>query len=156
MMGVLAARRARRRSTKRYLASIGHPVDRQTLKKMTRAADKRVAWYVRFGVALPGIAVILAWMWFFRNVRFAGGSMWWIMFLLLLYVGLPVFLVVHAIRWLMDSVRQKALLHALREDFHIAVCTECGYDLRGSGGMAAKRCPECGTAFDSLPQAHKS
>ncbi|GEM_PF-5200055 len=156
MMGVLAARRARRRSTKRYLASIGHAVDRRTLKKMTRAADKRVPWYIRLMVALPGLVVLLAWFWFFRNVRYAGGSIWWIMFLMLLYVGLPVFLVIRGIRWLMDGVRHKALLHALREDFHIAVCSECGYDLRGSGGMAAKRCPECGTTFDSAPQARKS
>lgn len=148
MIGAVAARRARRRSTRRYLESINHAVDRKTLKKMTRAADKRVPWYIRLGVALVGIALIMTWIWFFRNVRFTGGSWWWVMFLMLLYIGLPVFVIVRGIRLVLDRLRQTALLHALREDFHIAVCTQCGYDLRGTGGLAAKRCPECGTTFD--------
>lgn len=58
MMGILAARRWRRRSTKKYLASIGRRVDRKTLRKMTRAADRRIQWYVRLGVALPGLLLL--------------------------------------------------------------------------------------------------
>lgn len=146
-MGILAARRWRRRSTKRYLASIGRIVDRRTLRRMTSAADRRVAWWLRLGVALPGLALLAGWMWMFRGVTRAGGSPWRIGLLMLLYVGLPTLLVVHAIRTVQDRIRRPALYRALREDFHIPVCTTCGYDLRGSGGLAAARCPECGATF---------
>lgn len=151
MIGALAAKRARLRSTKRYLASIGQRVDRKTLRKMTRAANRRVPWYIHLGVVLPGIAFLVVWIWLFRQARFAGGGAWSTTVLVALLIFLPTLVVVMAIRSVLDRLRHGALLHALREDFHIAVCTECGYDLRGSGGMAAKRCPECGTTFEARP-----
>lgn len=146
-MGILAARRWRRRSTKTYLASIGRTVDRATLRKMTRAADRRITWYVRLGIALPGLLLLFAWLWMFRGVMNAGGPLWRILLLMLVFIGVPSFLVVSAIRVVQDRFRRHALYASLREDFQIPVCTQCGYDLRGSGGMAASRCPECGARF---------
>lgn len=83
----------------------------------------------------------------FRGARFTGGPPWRIFLILMLIWALPTVVIVLAIRAVQDRFRRHALYAALREDFHIPVCTQCGYDLRGSGGMAASRCPECGTRF---------